>query len=142
MKMKIKKHGKVFYCSIKLINNFTLNGCNLYTQYQTFGKKEMVRDNGNCKNLLLPNHHLIKNNPLHDAEKLNAKELCSFSIFFENIKPISQKYFQDYFSGVQSVWGDIYSLPRIVMIDSELKHFQHKILHNVLHLNIKLFYLL
>ena len=102
----------------------------------------MVRDNGNCKNLLLPNHHLIKNNPLHDAEKLNAKELCSFSIFFENIKPTSQKYFQDYFSGVQSVWGDIYSLPRIVMIDSELKHFQHKILHNVLHLNIKLFYLL
>ena len=30
-------------------------------------KKEMVHDNGNCKNLLLLNHHLIKNNRLHDV---------------------------------------------------------------------------
>ena len=45
-------------------------------------EKEIVDDNGNCKNLLLPNHHLIKINQLHDVEKLNAKELYAFSIFF------------------------------------------------------------
>lgn len=33
---------------------------------------------GNCKNLLLLNHHIIKNNQLHDIEKLKAKELYSF----------------------------------------------------------------
>ena len=84
----------------------------------------MVHDNGNCKNLLLLNHHLIKINLLHDVEKLNVEELYSFSIFFKNTKPITQKYFQDYFSGVQLVWSDIYSLHRIVTIDSEIRYFQ------------------
>ena len=97
----------------------------------------MVNDNGNCKNL--PKHHLIKNNQLRDVDKLNTKELYSFSIFFKNNKPTSQKYFQNYFTSVQLVWSDIFSLPRIVMIDSELKCFQYKILHNVLYLNKKLF---
>ena len=36
---------------------------------------------GNCKNLLLLNPHVIKNNQLHDIEKLKAKELYSFWIF-------------------------------------------------------------
>ena len=45
-------------------------------------EKEIVDNNGNCKNLLLLNHHLIKINQLHDVEKLNAKELYAFSIFF------------------------------------------------------------
>ena len=99
----------------------------------------MVHDNGNCKNLLLLNHHLIKINLLHDVEKLNVEELYSFSIFFKNTKPITQKYFQDYFSGVQLVWSDIYSLHRIVTIDSEIRYFQQKILHIVLYLNKILF---
>ena len=93
----------------------------------------MVHDNGNCRNLFLLNHHCIKNNKLHDVEKRNAKELYSFSIFFKNTKTTSQKYFQYYFSGVQLVWNDIYSLPRI---DSELRYFQCKILHNVFGITI------
>ena len=71
-------------------------------------KKEIVYDNGNCKNLLLLNHHLIKNNQLHDVEKLKAKELYSFSIFLKNTKPTSQKYFQDYFGSVQ--WSKLWSV--------------------------------
>ena len=76
----------------------------------------MVHDNGNCKNALLLNHLLFKNNQLHDVEKFNSKELYSFSIFFKNTKPNSQKYFQNQFSGVQLVQSDIYSLPRIVTL--------------------------
>ena len=49
-----------------------------FENIQPFGKK-MVHDNRNCKNLLLLNHHLMKNNHLYDVEKLNAKEL-----FFPN----------------------------------------------------------
>ena len=78
----------------------------------------MVHDNGNCKNALLLNHHLFKNNQLHDVEKFNAKELYSFSIFFINTKPTFKKYFQNQVSGVQLVWSDIYSLPRIITTDS------------------------
>ena len=35
-------------------------------------KKEMVHDNGSCKNLLLLNHHLIKNNQLHHVGNINT----------------------------------------------------------------------
>ena len=49
-----------------------------FENIQPFGKK-MVHDNRNCKNVLLLNHHLMKNNHLYDVEKLNAKEL-----FFPN----------------------------------------------------------
>ena len=91
-------------------------------------------------NQLLLNHHLIKNNQLHDAEKCNTKQLYSFSIFFKNIKPTLQKYFQNYLIGVQLVWSDIYSLLRIATIDSELRYFQYKILQNVLYLKRKIFF--
>ena len=47
-------------------------------QYQILAKKEMVHDNGNCKNLLLINHHLTENNQLVGVEKINAKELTPF----------------------------------------------------------------
>ena len=94
MKMKIKKHGKVFYCSIKLINNFTLNGCNLYTQYQTFGKKEMVRDNGNCKNLLLPNHHLIKIIRYMMLKNLMLKNFVPFQFSLKILNPPHKNTFK------------------------------------------------
>ena len=45
-------------------------------------KKELKNDDGNCKNLLLLNNHLIKNNQLYSVDKLCAKDLYSFSIFF------------------------------------------------------------
>ena len=67
------------------------------------------------------------------------KNFIPFQFFFKNTKTTSQKYFQYYFSGVQLVWNDIYSLPRIVAIDSELRYFQYKTLHNVLYLNKNLF---
>ena len=105
----------------------------------TAWKKELENDNGDCKNLMILNHHLIKNNQLYTIEKLISKELYSFSIFFKNVKPTSQVYFQNYFSNEQLVWSDIYCLPRIVTIDPKLRCFQYKILHNILYLNQELF---
>ena len=88
---------------------------------------------------MILNHHLIKNNQLYTTEKLISKELYSFCISFKNVKPTSQVYFQNYFSNEQLVWSDIYCLPRIFTIDSKLRCFQYKILHNILYLNQKLF---
>ena len=53
--------------------------------------------------------------------------------------PTSQVYFQNYFSNIQLMWNEIYNLPRIVLIDSRLRCFQYKILHNILYLNEKLY---
>ena len=102
-------------------------------------KKELSQDDGRCRNLLLLNHHLIKNNQLYLVEKLNSRELYSFSIYFKNAKPSSQLYFENYFCNDQLLWNDIYAMPRIVTIDSSLRCFQCKILQNVLYLNEKLF---
>ena len=102
-------------------------------------KKVLKNDNGNCKNILFLNNHLIKNNQIYAVEKLTAKELYSFSVFFKNTKPTSQEYFQSYFSNANLMWNDIYNLPWIVTIDSQLRYFQYKILHNVLYLNKNLF---
>lgn len=102
-------------------------------------KNELSHDEGRCRNLLLLNHHLIKNNQLYLVEKLNSRELYLFSIYFKNTKPSSQVYFENYFRNDQLMWNDIYVLPRTVTIDSRLRCFQYKILHNVLHLNEKLF---
>ena len=51
----------------------------------TAWKKELENDNGDCKNLMILNDHLIKNNQLYTIEKLISKELYSFSIFFKNV---------------------------------------------------------
>ena len=102
-------------------------------------KRELNQDKGYCRNLLLLNHHLLKNNQLHAVEKLTSKELYSFSIYFKNSVPTSQVYFQNYFSNNQLMWNEIYNFPRIVTIDSRLRRFQYEILHNVLYLNEKLY---
>ena len=54
-------------------------------------------------------------------------------------KPTSQIYFEDYFQTLNLDWTRIYLLPRLVTLDSVLRAFQFKILHNVLFLNKKLF---
>ena len=101
-------------------------------------KEEMVRDNGNCKNLSLLKQHLIKHIQLHDPEKLNAKVFYFLLVFFKYPKLFSQKYLQD--SLTVCNWCEaIFSLPQITAVDSELKFFQCKILYNVWYLNKKLF---
>ena len=56
-------------------------------------KKDIKIDQGNCRNLLYLNHHLIKNNQIYSIEKLKANELYSLSISLRNTVPTSQKYF-------------------------------------------------
>lgn len=62
----------------------------------------MIHDNGNCKNLLLLSYYLIKNDKLHDVEKVRILYLFDFQ-----------------WCAIGA--SNVYSLPRIVMIDSELR---------------------
>ena len=54
-------------------------------------------------------------------------------------KPTSQIYFENVFQKYDFQWNIIYLLPRLVTIDSVMRAFQYKILHNVLFLNKQLF---
>ena len=53
--------------------------------------------------------------------------------------PTSQIYFENVFQKYHFQWNIIYLLPRLVTIDSVMRAFQYKILHNVLFLNKQLF---
>ena len=60
-------------------------------------------------------------------------------IVLEYKKPTSQVYFENIFNNFNFDWNKIYILPRLVTLDSVLRSFQYKVLHNVLYLNQKLF---
>ena len=60
-------------------------------------------------------------------------------IILEYKKPTSQVYFKNLFENNDFDWNKIYILPRLATLDSVLRSFQYKVLHNVLYLNQKLF---
>ena len=61
------------------------------------------------------------------------------SLQHEAAAPTSQKYFESNIRDLSLQWKHIYTLPRITTIDSKLRYFQYKSLHNTLYLNQKLF---
>ena len=102
-------------------------------------KESLAFDNGNSNNLFINDHHLLKKHQISCLPKLNSKELYLMQIILEYKKPTSQAYFENIFKNFTFDWNKIYLLPRLVTLDSVLRSFQYKILHNVLYLNQKLF---
>ena len=91
-------------------------------------------------NLAILEHHLIKKNQISALEKLHSKNLYIMQIVEGYKKPTSQIYFENVFQKYDFQWNIIYLLPRLVTIDSVMRAFQYKILHNVLFLNKQLFF--
>ena len=66
-------------------------------------------------------------------QKFKANELHSLS-------STSQKYFLNFFSpNLPFTWKDVYTLPRIVTINTRLRVFHYKVLNNALYLNKHLY---
>ena len=87
----------------------------------------------------MQDHHLIKKDQILYLNKLNNKELNNVQLLANSLKPTSQSYFENVYSGHVFQWDKIYILPRIVTTDSRIQIFQYKTLHNVLYLNKELF---
>ena len=102
-------------------------------------RTSLLQDNGNSNNLVLFNHHLIKNTQICSLEKLNSQEMCNIQILHKNCEPTGQIYYKDLLNGSSLEWKEIYLLPRLTTIDNKLRVFQYKILHHVLFLNKRLF---
>ena len=43
-------------------------------------KKRIIDDKGNCRDIVILNHHLLRDNHIYSLEKFNAKELCYLSV--------------------------------------------------------------
>ena len=102
--------------------------------------KDKIKQNlsKNESNLLVLNHHLIKNARILTLDKLMAKKICSILISSLKDKPTSQNYFENSFPNHTFDWKQIYLLPRIITINSYQCNLQYKILHNILYLTKKL----
>ena len=103
------------------------------------GGNSLLQDNGNSNNLVIFNHHLIKNTQICSLEKLNSKEMYNIQILHKNCELTGQIYYKDLLNGPSLEWKEIYLLPRLTTIDNKLRVFQYKILHHVLFLNKRLF---
>ena len=92
----------------------------------------------NESNILVLNHHLIKNARLL-TDKLTAKEMYSILISSLKNKLTSQSYCENSFQSYTFDWKQIYLLTQIITTKSYQHNFQYKILHNILYLNKKLY---
>ena len=103
-------------------------------------KRKLTENKINSQNISYLNHHFIKSNQIHSFEKLTANELYLISLQYEVTAPTLQKYFESNIQDLTLQWKHIYTLPRFTTIDSKLRCFQYKSLHNTLYLNQKRFY--
>ena len=102
--------------------------------------KSIVRNsNVNPENCCFK-QHLIMNDKMYPLDLLNSR--LYYSMFVSKIctKPTSQKYFDRLF-GEDLRWNKIYTLPRLVTVDSYIRVFQYKLCHNTLFLKARLFHL-
>ena len=101
--------------------------------------KNVIKERDNADNLLLLNHHLIKQKMLIGIGKLNSRQLYSLPVHTHLFTPTSQKYLNELLKTDSLDWKQIYILPRLETFDSYSRFFQNSILNNILYLNKKPF---
>ena len=89
-------------------------------------------------NLLLLNHHLIKEKNLVSFNRLHCRELYNTLVYTSPHKPTSQVHFENLF-----LWGRVKLEENLhtswkAFLDCNVSSFQYKVLNNVLYLNKKL----
>ena len=102
-------------------------------------KISFKKDNGNSNNLLIEDHHLIKKHQKHVLSKVERQEIYIIHVSSSYLKPPSIQHFEKLSQKFDFDWINIYLLLRVVAMDSKLRAFQYKILHNVLYLNKRCF---
>ena len=81
---------------------------------------------------------MIKQHQIFPLNKLNSTTLYEILIDASKIKPASQTYFENLFPNFNPDWKSIYLLPRRMILDTNRRMFQYKLLI-VLYLNNMLF---
>ena len=102
-------------------------------------KDIILKDKGNAKNLVIFDHHTVRNSQIHSLNKLTSKELYLILVEANTVKPTAQDYFENLFETSQFKRKNIYFLIRNTTLDTKARMFQFKVLHNVLYANKMLF---
>ena len=102
-------------------------------------KLTIKQSSSDAKCLIIHGHHLIKGSRILILEKLTSKEPYQILISSRTNKVTSVTYFETKFNGNSLDWTKIFLLPRLTTYNTYLRSLQHKILHNILFLNKKLY---
>ena len=102
-------------------------------------KDIILKDKGNAKNLVIFDHHTVRNSQIHSLNKLTSKELYLILVEANTVKPTAQDYFENLFETSQFNWKKKNFLIHNTTLDTKARMFQYKVLHNILYANKMLF---
>ena len=89
----------------------------------------------NAINLIIHDHHLVKDPIFISLDKSKSTEIYSILISRGLNKPSSNIYFENLFRDYNNDGTAIYTLPHLITNNTFMRSFQYKILNNVLFLN-------
>ena len=123
----------------KILSDFQLTQKSYFKWFQLIHaiprpwKLAVLNNKGNCKNIYLK-HHLIKNSQILVIEKLIPKELYSLLLFWK-INFLRPKNNFATFSPIHKLNGKRFISCHVkLLIDTNLRIFQYKILNNILYI--------
>ena len=99
--------------------------------------KKVIRNTQVPRDICCFDNHLNKGDKIAPLNCMLSKDLYALLIDKKYVIPTSQKFYGNLF-GPNLKWEKIYTLPRILTMDSYIQVFQYKILHNALFLNERL----
>ena len=67
-------------------------------------KDIILKDKGNVKNLVIFDHHIVRNSQICSLNKLTSKELYLILVEANTVKPTAQDYFENLFETSQFNW--------------------------------------
>ena len=102
-------------------------------------EEQICKSNSIYDALSVYDHHLIKRNQTYSLDKCSSKELYCLQISPNSSKTRWQLYFEDLFQSKEIDRKHVHLLLCRVIVDTNLRIFQYKILNNVLYLNQKFF---
>ena len=124
-----------FKMSHNIENKYYLNWMKIIDALPRQWKECIRSDNGNSRKFCEFSPHLIANAKLYPMDKLTSKELYNIFLKTKAKPPTSQKKLLSLFNVKRLPWKKIYTLPKLISIDSYSRMFQYKCLNSVLYLN-------
>ena len=122
-----------------LRNNHKIYWLQIIDAFPKTWKDIILKDKGNAKNLVIFDHHIVRNSQIHSLNKLTSKQLYLILVEANTVKPTAQDYFENLFETSQFNWKKIYFLIHNTTLDTKARMFQYKVLHNILYANKMLF---
>ena len=88
-----------------------------------------------CKNLVIFDHHIVRNSQICSLNKLTSKKLYLIIVEANTVKPTAQNYFENLFETSQFNWKKKFFSIRNATLDTKARMFQYKVLQNILYAN-------